>query len=317
MRAHYIGNFQPAHSTETHVALALESNGHEVTRVQENDINAWQLLHEPADLILWTRTGGFAPNRELEYSLAGLGPPVVGYHLDRWWGLDREGQVFDEPFFQVCDLMLTADGGHDKEWADANVDHVWFPPAVSEPECELGEFRRRYASEIAFVGSWRPGYHEEWTHRPQLIEFLRETYGGRVKFWPEKGQHAIRGKGLRDLYASTGVVVGDSCLVPNADGTPCIRYFSDRVPETIGRGGYLLHPYVDAVIPGLYRSGEHLRAWPLWEWEQLEAEIDDALAHPDDCQRVASQGREHVLATATYEVRMRELVALLKDRGMA
>ena len=37
------------------------------------------------------------------------GRPIVAFHLDRWWDLNREHQIVDEPYFR-CSLVVTADG---------------------------------------------------------------------------------------------------------------------------------------------------------------------------------------------------------------
>lgn len=34
----YCGNFKPSHSTETHLARTLEQAGHQVARLQEDDL---------------------------------------------------------------------------------------------------------------------------------------------------------------------------------------------------------------------------------------------------------------------------------------
>lgn len=321
LRVTYCGNFAAPHSTETHVARALRNNGHHVRQFQENDAEAWKLLGSErwvgmADVVLWTRTGWSPPipheaQCDMLETARRLGVPVVGVHLDRWHGLDREGQVYEEPFFDV-DLLCTADGGHDEAWRAAGVDHAWFPPAVSRDECEPGQRRQEYVSDVAFVGSWRPGYHAEWPHRAELVEVLRKTYRNRVKFWPPAGRPAIRGTALRDLYASARVLVGDSCLAGGA-----VRYCSDRIPETIGRGGFLVHPHVEGVTDGtLYTDGEHLRTWPLGDWRALRETIDHYLARASERQEIAAKGKAHVLANHTYEARMAQLVDLLRQRGM-
>lgn len=318
MKVAYLGNFGVSFSTESHVALALTNNGHRVTRYQENEPGAFVRLAQQVrdfDFVLWTRTG-WAPGVPEDEQLAMLGAardagvPTVGYHLDRWWGLNREGQVHDQPFFRV-DLMCTADGGHDEEWRAAGVEHVWFPPGVSRAECVPGRYNRRMASDVAFVGNWLPGgYHAEWKHRPELVAFLRRTYRDRVRFWPRRGQPAVRGEALRDLYASVKVLVGDSCLVGNAS-----RYWSDRIPESLGRGGFLVHPHVEG-LDEHYTDGEHLRTWPLGDWSELRRLIDYYLAHGSERRTIAAAGKAHVLATATYEHRMTQLVALLSERGL-
>jgi hypothetical protein len=321
-----IGNFGPEHSTESHLRQALAACGHEVIAVQENDLSAWE--HDSPmwgfayDAAVWTRTGwdweslGIDPGMQHARQMLFLerceqqGIPTVSYHLDRWWGLGREHEVVSEPFFR-CSLLVTADGGHDKEWADAGVRHHWLPPAVSEFECRPGSYDDAYFSEVAFVGSWIPGYHAEWQHRPQLIEHLRSWYGPRVRFWPAEGQPAIRGAPLRDLYASTLVNVGDSCLVPNADGSPVERYWSDRVPETIGRGGLLIHPKVEGLDEAFEAGEEGLLMWHLGDWDGLRGLIEFALERQDVVAGMRERGRARVLADHTYTVRMRQVWDLL------
>ena len=314
MRVAYLGNFRAPHSTENHLARAFRHHGHTVTQVQEDDLAAWRRLPPDFDLLLWTRTAWHWPDpaearrvqAQTVQRFRDAGVPVVGYHLDRWWGLAREHEVYDEPFFRA-DLLVTADGGHDQQWCDAGVNHVWLPPAVSLAEAQPGTPRRNLMSDVAFVGSWQGHYHAEWPHRAELVAFLRDTYGPRVRFWPQPRQQALRGQALRDLYASVKVLVGDSCLVGGAT-----RYISDRVPETIGRGGFLVHPAVEGVTDGThYDDGQHLFTWPLGDWGALRDAVDEALADAPLRQLVARAGRRHVLAHHTYERRVEQLLALL------
>lgn len=312
----YVGNFLPSQSTETHVKQAWESEGHTVATVQEEVVSDWEnLISNPGryDLILWTSTGGLAEKIGTERQWRMItaakkaGVPTVALHLDRWWGLSREAQVWERPFFR-CDFVITADGGHQKEFTSVGVNHFWLPPAVSLPETELGRHRNGYDSELAFVGSWQSGYHKEWAHRPELVNWLTRKYRNRIKFWPQPGQHAIRGKDLRDLYASAQVVIGDSCLVGNATS-----YISDRVPETIGRGGFLIHPHVEGVTDGThYTAGEHLVTWQIGEWSALKMSIDRALADPGFRERVSKAGREHVIKHHTYNTRVGQILEIVK-----
>ncbi len=289
--------------------------------LQENKAETWTATAstDGIDLFLWTRTGwdwphctGWSWEQACEYQrivLAALrvrGSPSAGVHLDLWHGLDRVGQIANEPFFRV-DRLFTADGGHDAEWAAAGVNHRWSPPGVSEFECDPGTYNRRLASDVAFVGSWRSGYHTEWPHRPELVRWLQTNYRGHCRFWGGPGR-SMRGRALRDLYASTKVNVGDSCQL----GT---HFWSDRIPETLGRGGFLLHPYVEG-IEEHFTDGEHLRLWPLGDWAELRRLIDYYVEHDDERRKIAEAGRLHVLETATYTVRMRALFATLRSEGL-
>lgn len=315
MKVVYVGNFGPAHSTETHVAQALEANGVEVLREQENRVD-WSTLAKRCvgvDWFLWTSTNDYSPASVYPAQrqfLADCTVPTVGFHLDIWHGLSRAHRVAEAPFFRV-DLLVTADGGHDGQWAEAGVNHRYMPPGVSEFECGGGTFRKEFASPVAFVGSWDGGYHQEHPHRQQLVRWLQRNRPD-CQFWPKRGQPAVRNEALRDLYASVDVLVGDSCFAGRIRS-----YFSDRIPETLGRGGFLLHPAVEGVTDGtLYADGEHLRTWRAGDWDALGYLIDHYTAHRDEANRIAGAGRAHVLANHTYTVRMRQLVDLLETEGM-
>lgn len=310
----YVGNFVPEHSTENHVRQAFINQGHTVIRIQEGDPFDYETLMsrmQAVDIILWTRTGDLAAKWGHGKQIAMLDQakakdiPTVGFHLDRWWGLDREHLVSEEPFFK-CSVVITADGGHQEQFLRSGVNHVWLPPAVSLGETKPGTYRPEMTSDIVFVGSWQPGYHHEWQHRPQLIQWLSDTYGQRVAFWPKRGEHAVRGEALRDLYASTKIVVGDSCLAGGAT-----HYWSDRIPETIGRGGFLIHPYV-AGLDEHFTSGVHLETWPVGDWNALKTKIDYYLSNGASCAKIAAAGWEHVKKHHTYDVRVGQILDIIK-----
>lgn len=324
MKVAYVGNFEPEHSTENHVYRALAHNDHEVMQFQENNRDRWSQLTASVgefDMVLWTRTGWPPDVRASDETQHGMmaaaraaGVPVVGYHLDRWWGLNRTHEVHSEPFFKA-DLVITADGdpSHQEAFENAGVNHHWMPPGVSLHEClRQPRLINEYAHDIIFVGSWME-YHKEWKYRLSLVHFLKKTYGDHGKkfgLYPRPGQHALRGQPLVDLYHSSKVVVGDSCL--NGGIT---HYWSDRIPETLGRRGFLIHPEVEGLREH-FSPGEHLATYELGNWDQLRAVIEEYLLDDERRNRIANQGQAHVLQNHTYEVRMQQLVKLLTDRGM-
>lgn len=306
----YVGNFRPAHSTENHVATAFRAGGHTVIQLQEDDPESWTRLLDPGwvadtdpDLVLWTRTWHLPDFDQLGAlaALADAGVPTVGYHLDRWWGLPREHQVADEPFFR-CDLMITADGGHDERWAEAGVNHLWLPPGVLGVECHgLPAQRANGRTPVGFVGSWQH-YHPEWPWRRELVNHLRRHYGRRFRSWPTHPHVSVRGAALAAVYSRVDVVVGDSCLAGGAT-----RYWSDRIPETLGRGGFLIHPEVEGLSEH-FTPGEHLVTVPVADWDAMRDAIDYWLERPLERRQIASAGREHVLAHHTYEKRTEQIL---------
>jgi len=300
----YVGNFHARYSTENDVARALRNNGHQVVQINEKNLH-WPdvpRLVDGADVFLWTRTAGFDPPNIADQAdaLEQLDVPKVGYHLDRWWGLDREPAIHESPWFTL-DLLCTADGSD--RWDEAGINHRWFPPAISAKWLTPGHYRRHLQSDVAFVGNLLGYGHQEWAPYRQAIHDRFPN----LRLFPQPGQKAIRGEPLADVYASGRVFIGDSCLV----GDPP-RYWSDRIPETLGRGGFLIHPEV----VGLRLHHPDLVTYTLGDLDELAELVDYYLAHDDLRKGVAEENRRHVSAHHTYEHRMERLVDVLQGEGL-
>lgn len=307
MRICYVGNYTRPWCTEVHVAASLQALGHEVIRFQENLVD-WPTLPErisdaEGEALLWTRTW-HVPAEVARPSLDRLrrsGLPMASFHLDRFLGLEREPLVDTEPFFQT-DVLFTPDAG---DWAAHGVTAVWCPPAIYHAEAETTYTPNpsRWPYDVVLVGSY-PYPHPAWApYRAETVNRLRKRYGRRFAVIPadlhagRRGQ-AVRGAQLGELYATVPVVVGDSCL---SGSPPPSRYWSDRIPETLGRGGYLVHPDVD----GLADWYGDLGTYPLGDHDAMEAEVEAALYDPDLRQWKADASRQLVLKRDTYMHRMR------------
>ena len=313
----YRGNFQPGvpnpWSTETHVAQALEALGHTVVRLQE-DKTTWPecvAAGRAAGMFLWQRTWDIDPDggHRALHALADHGVPTVSFHLDLYIGLERERQLETDPFWRT-QFVFTADGGHEAEFkAYGVVNHHWLPPAIAEEELGPGvPDRRRFPHPVVFVGS-HPYPHPSWRpYRDQLIRTLRQRYRRNFAVWPQH-RRPIRGKDLASLYASAAVVVGDSCLAGQVPG-----YWSDRIPESLGRGAFLIHPEV----PGLgdwYRDGEDLVTYPVGDFDRLCGLVDQYLADPAGAARIATGGAATVAGRDTYRHRMQAVLGVLEAAG--
>lgn len=305
----YRGNFQPGvphpWSTETHVAQALEGLGHTVVRLQENTVT-WddcETAGQAADVFLWQRTWDIDPeggHRCLK-ALEAAGVPTVSFHLDLYIGLSREATLPTDPFWRTA-YVFTADGGHEAEFAAYGINHHWLPPAVDEAECQLGTAKpRQFPHPVVFVGS-HPYPHRSWRpYRDELIRTLQRRYHTAFHVWPDRG-HPIRGRDLANLYASAQVVVGDSCHAGRV-----VRYWSDRIPESLGRGALLIHPVVSG-LEDWYRAGEDLVTYEPGDFRGLCHLIDRCLDDPTGSAAIASHGRATVLARDTYRHRMQAVL---------
>jgi hypothetical protein len=108
---------------------------------------------------------------------------------------------------------------------------------------------------------------------------------------------------MNNLYKSCRVTVGDSMLYQGVDD----RYWSNRVPEALGRGGILIFPQVDylaEITDGM------LPMWPLGDFDQLEREVLE-LFHNDKRQEQLRRWGRQWAKNHTYEVRVKELEQLI------
>lgn len=303
MKIAYLGNFGPIHSTETHVGISLEDLGHTVIRLQEDRYD-WTMIRTMAlttDLFLWTRTWRRDDAGALETlkALADAKVPTVSAHLDLYFAVHRENQIDSEPFWKTK-YVFTADGGHQAEFAQKGIRHFWMQPAVFGRECVREAPVDRYKCEVLFVGSYN--YHKEH-YRKELIDWLRATYGGRFAHWGHSPATTIRNLELNRLYASAAVIVGDSCN----PGFQLTHYWSDRIPETLGRGGFLLHPEVVG-LDQYYTPGVHFARYTFGDFAGLRQTIDRYLACPEEREKIRAAGHAHVRQHHTYAHRMAEVL---------
>jgi len=88
-----------------------------------------------------------------------------------------------------------------------------------------------------------------------------------------------------------------------ADSGQMHSYWSDRIPEVTGRGGFLLHPFVDGL------GDEHqIPTWPMGDWDRLYELIDRYTTDDDARQTIATATHSETLRRHTYTVRMGQVL---------
>lgn len=291
-----IGNFEPTHSTENEWKRGLEDIGVHVDTLQENAFTEAALTKLlPADALWYVRTWGTAVPwlRLAEHA----DTPTVSPHLDLWFGIKRAADILREPMWRA-DYVYTADGGHDVRFQASGVNHRFMPPAMSAHALE-GVYNARFEGQVAFVGSHPNRYHREWTWRRDLFNACANLPG-----WVHY-DHAdkMRGQVLSDLYVSASVIVGDSLALAS-------RYWSDRLPETLGRGGNLVWPEIDGCRQT--HSTEEWTEYTIGDVASLIIAIDEARGVAADKERRA-RNRSRILAAHTYTHRA---ARILDDLGL-
>lgn len=313
LRIAFLGNHSVSYSSESHEAASFEALGHTVTRVQEGEIPALAIpsLVKGHDLFFHVQTYGLAITGGTESErkwmldeIRSMGVPSVGLHLDVWRNLAREVNLSD-PYFQM-DHFFSCDGGPDELWERYNINHHWMPPGVYHAEAvDALPNPRRWPGRVAFVGSWRGGYHEEyWPVRKAMLDAVRRKFGRQFVCHPQR--QAVRGADLNELYATIPVIVGDSCFAGQIPGT-----WSDRIPETTGRGGFLIHPY----ITGLLNSHPDLVTYEPGNWESLISKIEHYLENDSAREANRKMNSAWTRAHNCYTHRMQTVIDTVFGKG--
>lgn len=225
------------------IAEAAERLGWDVTHWEANRAPADDVVAHAAgaDLFLWARTHRHNPDGDVDAMLRRIedaGTPTVGVHMDLYWGIRREAAIGQTPWW-TCQHVFTADGGP-RDWTGRGVNHHWLPPAMGVRFYGRATPTGRYQAKhhrVTWVGSYVPTIHGR--HRADLIRWARNRYLGAFAAYGTGPRRAVWGPQLGDLYASSHVVLGDSAPAP--------RYWSDRLPMTLGRGGVLAYPRTEGL----------------------------------------------------------------------
>jgi hypothetical protein len=305
----FLGNFRVDYTTETHHVKSLQSLGHKVNVLQESEATASMVKKAAlaSDLFVWVHTHGWETKGDMEEVLSELsaaGIPTMTYHLDLWLGLRRQRDLDSDPIYKNIGHFFTVDKQM-AEWfnSNTNVKGHYLQAGVYGEECQL--YPQRFSHDVIFVGSKR--YHAEWPYRPKLIDWLGNTYGKRFQHWGGDGLGTVRGAKLNKLYGSTKVVVGDT-LCPNFDYQ---YYWSDRIYETIGRGGFIIHPYIKG-LEEEFVNGEHCVFYEYNNFEELNRLIDYYLSHDSEREKIRRAGHELVKERYTYKNRWQHIIEELK-----
>lgn len=255
-----IGNVGPKSapfSTENHLARSFRHLGWQVIPVTEGPRCDREVRKHLAsvDLVWYVRThgNGFGNEdaRQLWADCRKRGVLTVGFHLDRFVGIKRrDAHVSREYALFDCDLVASADGDDVSEAAfrDAGIEHLWIAPAIVHDEVGVGQPEPEYAGQVAWVGSAN-GYHREWPRRQQLSNMLDQRYGASLTRAGDG--RTVREWDLNNLYASVKVAAGDSLALAFDES----RYCSDRLFDTPGRGGVLVHPTVHDDLAAMLGDG--------------------------------------------------------------
>lgn len=318
MRILLLGTFGFYHGVcpnHEYLADTLQSLGHEVIKMNESEKSADDVLNsaQGCDLILceegrlkgdhWSSKDGKNHIEGYFQKVIDQAPcPVVPWLTNLFMGIGpRELEVTTNPVFKAP-IVFSTDGGHQKEFTAAGVNHFLLRQGVFEPEAYLGTPTYNTTAEIGFIGAI---YDNIWPYRKKLKDFLTLKYGTRFEHFGQSGD--IRHDNLNNLLATLKVVVGDSVASP--------KYWSNRLYEFLGRGAFMIWPMVEGVDDE-YVPYKHFIPYQYGHLTGLKEIIDFYIDEKRDSQRmkIRMAAIEHTKKHHTYKHRVEKLLSTLKEQ---
>jgi hypothetical protein len=300
----FLGNFGVDYSSENHHAKSLESLGHTVIKMQEREARSQRVLSEclDSDLFIWVHTHGWdTPGNigmdQVLLTLKNANIPTMTYHLDLWFGIERQKDLEEDPFYKAIGHFFATDKLM-SDWFNDNteVKGHFLPAGVYDKECYIHKQYNPYdfKYDIIFVGS--KGYHHEHKYRPELIDFLRSTYGKKFLHVGGDGDTGtIRGDALNKIYAQSKIAVGDSLNI----NFNYPYYTSDRLFESTGRGGFTIYPRIKG-LEDYFEDGNEIVFYEHGNLEDLKTKIDKYLEDSIDRERIRLNGHNRTKNDHTY-----------------
>lgn len=289
MRIGIVGKFNLFHDEE-YIARSFELIGHEVIRIDQTqppETTHRKITLSKFDVLLFTKWD-FPKFMQTAFERSKV--KTVCWIFDLYWGYDRENLIPYAAYFKA-DYVFTTDGGNDKRWKKAGINHQTVRQGIYKDECFLAPLNN--PNGIVFIGSENALFPE----RTAYMELLKKDYPD-FQWLGRRNTNAIRGTDLNALYANKKIVVGDSVYSPN--------YWSNRVVETLGRGGFLIHKDV----PGIKKEYPFLVTYD-GTYTDLREKIDYYLKHEDERLEIVKKNFEWVRDNYTMEKKCADLISKL------
>lgn len=293
----YIGSFRNLWDEEGN-ARSLEKLGCEVIRIPEETFRFNEALFKikeiKPDLVLTAKLNILTLRDAFLDKLKRNKVYTVAWLWDLYFGLLRQQLVTRDPIFKT-DLVLSPDGGHNKEFKGYGVNHKVLRQAIYDEYCYKGEFKEKYDYDVVFVGC----ENLQWLYRTELCHFLDKNY--KFRWFGRNNTLEIRGDELNDLYASAKIVIGDSVISSH--------YWTNRIYETLGRGGFLIWPEIKGF--DAYEPYKHFIPYKMRDWEGLKEKIDYFLKKPEEREKISKSALEYTKKHHTLLNRSKQLLEMI------
>ena len=316
MKIAFIGKFNRIFDEEGK-ARSLEKLGHHVTRYDEESFNrgfqgGWNnnanfLISYKPDVLIYTKLrvpGALELVKEAKRNnilTVSWFPDMC--NVGRWentaFNINWETKDISQCALSNSDLVLLPDGANQQVWRSLGINQHCVRQGIYDEACYTGKKIEGFDKDIIFIGTVNDGFYK---HRIPLINFLTEKYGDKFLHLGGQNPYEVREEHLNDVIKSTKVVVGDSVYVP--------YYWSNRVYETLGRGGLCIHSYVEG-IEKEYEVGKHFDIYT--DLEDLGTKIDKYLEDEKLRNTMRRLGMSHTIKYHTLLQRSQEVIDIITN----
>lgn len=290
MKIIYIAKFKKMWGEE-YIARGFESLGHKVGRIDVGtrlkdiirDIDGFK-----PDIVIFAKFTHPYAQTVIDHCKKNK-IKTVCWVFDLYWNYAREYQL-NTPAF-TADYVFTTDGGN-HDWSKYGINHNCVRQGIFERECVMLESEKEI--DVLFVGSFNPNNAE----RNKILKLVAEDFN--FTWIGKSDDNEVRGMRLNELYAKTKVVIGDSVYSPS--------YWSNRVVETLGRGGFLIHVEVE----GIKEEYPHLVTYKRGDYEDLKNKIEYYLSHDKERNAIITKNFNLVKEKYTCTQKCKELLTYIK-----
>tara|TARA_Y100000401_G_C8319769_1_gene224587 strand:+ start:331 stop:1299 length:969 start_codon:yes stop_codon:yes gene_type:complete len=314
MKIVFIGKFNELYHEEGK-ARGLQKLGHDVYRFDElfmdpNDIE--KIINIDPDVVIYTKLrfkdSMLFSNKMKEHKIL-----MVSWFPDYCFDWNEGMLKYDKEICAISnsDLLIIPDGLNKSKWNKLGINQHCVRQEINDDMCFIGNKIENLNKDILFIGTLNNGVYK---HRIPLIEFLSREYGNKFLHLGGSNSDEIRNSDLNDIIASVKIIIGDSLYAPS--------YWSNRIYETIGRGGFILHSFTED-LDKEYEIGKHFDVYKTtknkvgWgreiDYFDLKNKIDFYLKNDRIRKSIAEEGMKYTLKNYTMTHRCKEVVNIIKS----
>lgn len=301
MNIFYIGNFDKYYSTENYITHALQELGHQVHKQPVDSIKGYEELLATTDkaephLVLFSKPTKPYFDDYIKYCRNNR-ITTAAWVFDLYWSYPVKREL---PVQLVkSDYVFSTDGGNLWHWESNGINHFTLRQGIHAPEAYMHLAPLKH--EILFVGTVMKG--SVYNDRFNLVNQIRDIYGHEETGGKFQHVNYVRGKDLNQLLGSTKIVLGHSIESP--------FYWSNRIYEVLGRGGFFLHPYTKG-LEEEFKEGVHYVGYDRHDITDLIDKINYYLVNHEERERIRRAGHEIVRQRYTYQKRCEEMLSRIK-----